>query len=57
VSAAAFLALAQGYRLVAALPFDTPGVVAGGVVVGCAGAVVAYLAAPRLARLAGNEQR
>jgi hypothetical protein len=57
VSAAAFLALAQGYRLVAGLPLDTLGVLGVGGLVGCAGALVSYLAAPRLAHLGGNGQR
>lgn len=57
VGASAFLALGQGYRLVAALALDTLGLVGVGVVVGGVTALLAYAAEPRLARLGRNEQR
>jgi hypothetical protein len=54
VGAFAFLALGQGYRLVAALPLDTLGLLGVSVVVGGVTALLAYVVEPRLER---NEQR
>ncbi|MFB6168863.1 MAG: hypothetical protein ABEJ43_08455 [Haloferacaceae archaeon] len=57
VGAFAFLALGQGYRLVAALAVDTPGLLGVAALVGGVTALLAYVAEPRLARLGQNEQR
>jgi hypothetical protein len=52
----AFLALAQGYRLLASLGLGTLALVGVAVVVGGVTALLAYVAEPRLVRLGGNEQ-
>ena len=57
VGGVAFLALAQGYRLVATLGFGTLSLLGIGLVVGVVAALVSYAAEPRLAGLGGNEQR
>ena len=57
VGAVAFLALGQGYRLVAALALDTLGLLGVAVVVGSVTALLAYAAEPRLTRLGRNKQR
>lgn len=56
VGAMAFLALAQGYRLLASLGLGTLALVGVAVVVGGVTALLAYVAEPRLVRLGGNEQ-
>jgi hypothetical protein len=57
VGGLSFLVLAQGYRLVASLGVDTLGLLGLGSVVAVTTTLLSYVAAPRLARRGGNEQR